>query len=124
MARNVFFSYHFKNDHSRTQQIRNMNALVGNSTVTANKWEEIKKSGPASIRKWIDDNMKGKSCLVVLIGSETASRPWVKYEIKKAWEDGRGVLGIHINKLKDLTGEISVKRANPFQNVEVTSGGK
>ena len=39
--------------------------------------EEVKRKGKASIEKWIDDNMYGKSCVVVLVGSETANRPWV-----------------------------------------------
>ena len=122
MARNVFFSFHFDNDFSRTQLVRNMGKLSGNGVATANKWEEIKQDGDAAIKKWIDRNMTGKTCLVVLVGSATANRKWVKYEIKKAWEDGRGVLGIHINKLKNLDGNTSDKGASPFTNVQVEGG--
>lgn len=124
MARRVFFSFHFDNDHSRTHQVRNMKSLEGNSSVTPNKWEEIKRSGDAAIKKWIDDNMNGKSCLVVLIGSQTSTRRWVRYEIKKAWEDKRGVLGIHIHGLKDLTGNTSSKGNSPFPDVKVSQAGK
>jgi hypothetical protein len=124
MARKVFFSFHFANDFARTQQVRNMNILEGNSTVTANNWETIKQSGDAAVKKWIDDNMHGKSCVVVLVGSNTAERKWVKYEIKKAWEAKKGVLAIHVNKLKDLNGNTSVKGANPFDSVEITQDGK
>ncbi len=124
MARRVFFSFHFKNDHSRTQQVRNMNSLDGNSPVTPNRWEEIKKTGDEAIKKWINDNMSGKSCLVVLVGSETATRPWVKYEIRKAWEEKKGVLGIHIHGLKDLNGSTSQKGNSPFTNLKVTEEGK
>ncbi|PTB17771.1 molecular chaperone Tir [Trinickia symbiotica] len=98
--RNVFFSFHFDNDVMRVQQVRNMGVIEGNSPVSPNTWEEVKRKGDASIEKWIDDNMKGKSCVVVLIGSETSKRPWVKYEIQKAWKDGKGVVGIHIHNLK------------------------
>jgi len=124
MARRVFFSFHFKNDHSRTQLIRNMNSFEGNTPVTPNHWEEIKKTGDASIRKWINDNMSGKSCAVVLIGSETSTRPWVRYEIKKAWEDKRGVLGIYVHGLKDLNGNTSAKGNSPFPDVKVLESGK
>lgn len=124
MARRVFFSFHFKNDHSRTQQVRNMNSLDGNSPVTPNRWEEIKKTGDAAIKKWINDNMLGKSCLVVLVGSETATRPWVRYEIRKAWEDKKGVLGIHIHGLKDLSGNTSLKGNSPFVDLKVSEEGK
>jgi len=32
--------------------------------------------------EWIDEQMAGKSCVVVLIGSKTAGRDWVEYEFK------------------------------------------
>ncbi len=35
----------------------------------------------------------------MLIGSETWSRRWVRYEIARAIIDGRGLLGVHINSL-------------------------
>jgi len=74
----------------------------------------VKKGGDKDIEKWIDDNMKYRSCVVVLIGEKTAQRPWVKYEIKKAWQDGKGLLGIHINNLKDPKTGTCSKGSNPF----------
>lgn len=112
--RQVFYSFHFNNDVMRVQQIRNIGSLEGNKPVSPNKWEEIKKSGDAAIKKWIDDNMAYRKCVLVLIGEETANRRWVKYEIKKAWEDGRGLLGIYIHNLKDPKTGKSKKGANPF----------
>lgn len=97
--RNVFYSFHFDNDVMRVQQVRNMGVIEGNSPVAPNVWEEVKRKGDKAIEDWIDDNMKGKSCVVVLIGSDTSKRPWVKYEIEKAWKDSKGVLGIHIHNL-------------------------
>ena len=45
-----------------------------------------------------------RSCVVVLIGSETASRKWVQYEIEQGWKRGKGVVGIYIHNLKDRFG--------------------
>lgn len=117
MARRVFFSFHFANDFWRTQQVRNMNTLDGQAICSSNDWEEVKRKGDASIKKWIDEQMNGKSCLVVLVGAETASRPWVIHEISKAWNDKRGVLGIRINKLLGTDSRPSVAGVNPFSNV-------
>lgn len=122
MARKVFFSFHFSNDFFRTQQVRNMSAFEGQSICTANKWEEIKRTGDAAIEKWINDNLAGKSCLVVLIGSQTADRKWVKKEIEKAWNAGKGVLGVHINKLKNQDGNQGVKGVNPFSGFTYGDG--
>jgi hypothetical protein len=112
--RQVFYSFHFDNDVFRVQQIRNMGALEDNAPVSPNDWESIKRQGDAAIQKWIDDNMYYRSCVIVLIGSETANRPWVKYEIKKAWDDGKGLFGIHVHNLKDPRSGACSKGLNPF----------
>lgn len=117
MTRRVFFSFHFDNDYWRTQQIRNMGALEGQSLCTPNAWEEVKRKGSAAIEKWIVDNMEGKSCVVVLVGSQTASRPWVQHEIVKAWNDKRGVLGIRVDRLLDRNSQTSAAGANPFDAI-------
>jgi len=75
-----------------------------------------KKGGKKSIQKWIDDQLNGRSCCVVLIGKETAGRKWIKYEIEKSWNGGKGVLGIYIHNLKDLDGNQTTKGKNPFED--------
>lgn len=110
----VFYSFHFNNDVMRVQQIRNMGMIDGNEPVSKNDWETVKKSGSAAIDKWIDDNMKYKRCVVVLIGTDTNERPWVTHEIKKAWRDGRGLLGIHIHNLNCPNNGTCSKGKNPF----------
>lgn len=98
--RQVFYSFHFKNDVMRVQLIRNIGVIEDNKPVSENSWEEIRRRGDDAIKKWINDNMCYRSCVIVLIGEETAKRKWVKYEIKKAWEDGKGVLGVYIHNLR------------------------
>lgn len=114
VQRKVFFSFHFDNDAWRASQVRNMGILEGNEPVTSNDWEAVKRGGDAAIERWIANQMKGRTCAVVLVGAETASRPWVKYEIKKAWNDGLGVVGIRIHGLKNRLGNTSIAGANPF----------
>ena len=91
MARRVFTSFHYKPDNWRANQIRNMGKLEGNSVASTNKWEEVTNGGNSAIEEWIDDNMSGKSCVVVFVGENTAGRKWIKHEIKKAWEENRGL---------------------------------
>lgn len=122
--RQIFYSFHFDNDVMRVQQIRNIGALEDNKPVSVNDWEEVKKKGKASIEKWIDDNMKYRSCVVVLVGEETANRPWVKYEIEKAWNDGKGLVGIYVHNLKCPRNGKSSKGVNPFDAFTFKDGSK
>jgi len=96
-----------------------MGIVDGNRPATDNDWESIKKKGDASIQKWIDDQLNGKSVVIVLIGSNTAGRKWINYEIIKAWKDGKGLLGVYIHNLKDKDGKQSAKGANPFSSCKV-----
>ncbi|MDR3306493.1 MAG: TIR domain-containing protein [Endomicrobium sp.] len=101
VKRRVFFSFDYDNDVMRVSQIKQMGVIEDGSTlVSSNDWEKIKRGGYTAIKKWINDNMNGRSCIVVLIGTDTAESKWVKYEIEKAWNDGKGVLGIYIHNIK------------------------
>ena len=117
VKRLVFFSFHYKPDSWRAAQVRNIGAIEGNAPASDNDWETVTKGGDRAIRDWINNQMHGKSCAVVLIGTQTAGRKWIKYEIEKAWKDGKGLLGIHIHDLKDQNGEQSSKGGNPFVGV-------
>lgn len=119
MARRVFTSFHYKPDNWRASQVRNMGKIEGNSIATANKWEEVTNGGAKAIKEWIDNNMSGKSCVIVLVGENTAGRKWINYEIEKAWNDGRGIFGIYIHKLKDSNGNQAEKGANPFDGFTI-----
>lgn len=115
MVRKVFYSFHYIPDNWRASQVRNIGVIEGNAPASDNDWETVKKGGEAAVQKWIDDQLSGRSCAVVLIGSETAGRKWINYEIGKAWNDGKGVVGIHIHKLKNSSSQPSSKGANPFE---------
>lgn len=122
MASRVFFSFHYKPDNWRAAQVRNAGVVEGNAPVSDNDWEAITGGGDAAIQRWIDGQISGKSCAVVLIGSATANRKWINYEIKKAWGDGKGLVGVYIHNLKDRLGNQTSKGSNPFSEFTLNSG--
>ena len=66
--------------------------------------------------------MAMRSCIVVLIGKTTSTRKWVKYEIEKAYELNKGIVGIHVHGLEDSDGQQTDKGSNPFYQVYTNSG--
>ncbi len=124
MARKVFDSFHYKRDSHRVSQVKNMGAVEGQPLLSANDWEKIEKGGDAAIEKWIAEQMKGKTCVVVLIGSQTAGRKWVKHEMIKGWNDGKGIVGVHIHNLKDLSQKQDTKGRNALEDVVVGTAKK
>jgi hypothetical protein len=101
-GRRVFFSFHYENDVWRASNVRKSGSFVARAGWgDASLWEEAKRKGPDAIRRLIEDGLKGTSVTAVLIGSETANRPWVNYEIQKSIERGNGLLGVRIQNVKD-----------------------
>ena len=103
-GRRVFFSFHYERDVWRASNVRNaeaVDAVVAAGWNDASLWEEAKRNGDAEIRRLIDDGLKGTSVTAVLIGSDTANRPWVTYEIERSIERGNGLLGVRIHNIRD-----------------------
>jgi len=124
MARKAFYSFHYKPDSWRVAMVRNIGAIEGNQPAKDNDWETVTKGGDDAIKRWIAGQIYGRSCTVVLVGSETANRKWINYEIVKSWDDKMGVVGIHIYGLKDSDGNTATMGSNPFDYINYGNTGK
>lgn len=124
MARKVFYSFHYDADSWRASQIKNIGVVEGNAPASPNDWEAVKRGGDAAIKRWINSQLDGRTCTIVLVGSKTFERPWIQYEIKKSWEDGKGVLGIRIHNLLDMNKVQTYPGRNPFDNLSFSNGSK
>lgn len=120
--RQVFFSFHYNKDVWRAGQVKNMGVVDNSSTWSANDWEEVKEKSDTVIKNWIDSQMAMRSCIVVLVGKETSTRKWVKYEIEKAYALGKGIVGVYVHKLKDADGDQTTQGSNPFYSVYTKDG--
>lgn len=120
--RQVFFSFQYSRDAWRASQVRSMGKVSDSSTFSDNDWEEVCYKTEAKIKEWIDKQLALRSCLIVLVGAKTSERKWVKYEIEKAMELHKGIVGIRINRLKDSNGDYDEEGANPFYSVFTGDG--
>lgn len=127
MGRRVFFSFHKERDDWRANQVRNSWVTKPDRESAgfydAAEWEEIKKKGQEAIKRWIDKQLEGTSVTVVLIGAETSSREWVKYEIKESHKKGNGIIGIYIHNLKDKNGLTDKKGDDKFGEIDKDKNG-
>lgn len=128
MARRAFFSFHYQRDIWRVGQVRNCWVAQPNRETAgfwdAAAWEKIRKSGEEAVERWINDQLRGTSVTVVLIGAETSQRKFVNYEIKRSHEEGKGLLGIYIHNIKDQGGKTDFRGANPFDGWSITRNGQ
>ncbi len=119
--RKVFYSYDYNKDSSKIDEIRVMGLVKDNKPVTNEEWLQICQQGDAVIKKWIDDNMSDKECVVVFIGEDTSKKKWIRYEIEKAWNERKGLLGVYVHNVNTTNGK---KGENPFLKFSMNRDGK
>jgi hypothetical protein len=128
MSRRAFFSFHHKNDVWKSNIIRNSwvskKDREAAGFIDAADFERVRKEGDEAIFNWIDGQLHNTSVTVVLIGTLTYKRKYVKYEIHKSFEKGNGILGIYIHELKDHHGETSLKGSIKFGQIGIGKDGK
>lgn len=122
VVRKVFYSFHYAADSARASLVRNYGVVEGSRPAADNDWESVKRGGDAAIERWIASQLEGRSCLVVLIGSQTAGRKWINHEIIQAWNKGIGVFGIHIHRLSSFLEPQVPKGVNPFSLLNFQNG--
>lgn len=107
MARQTFFSFHYK-DVWCVNQIRNLPNIIGSAVAgfkDASLWEKVKEKKEEKIKKAIDKGLEKTTVTVVFIGEKTAGRKYINYEIEKSIERGNGVIGVKIFHLKNSKGK-------------------
>lgn len=131
MAKRVFFAFHYADVASfRANVVRNHGTVKDETEeivfFDASIWEDEKKDGELALKRYINKNLQRTSVTCVLIGTETYSRKWVRYEIFKSLEKSNKLLGIYIHKIKDKDGKTATKGPNPFEHLalEVSEDGK
>jgi hypothetical protein len=102
--RKAYFAFHFA-DVMRVNNVRNAwkidhpDNLLLRSFYDSSLWESRKLEGDEALKKLIREGVGYTSAVCVLVGTDTWSRRWVKYEIARSVIDGRGLLAVHINGL-------------------------
>jgi hypothetical protein len=129
MAKRVYFAFHYQDVIDfRANVVRKHNFTEGTESAgyyDHSIWEEAKSTSPLALKRLINEELKGTTVTVVLIGSDTWARRWVRYEIFRSIKQDNHVLGIHINSIKGKDEKIKPLGPNPFNNLafEINADG-
>jgi len=125
MARKVFFSFHYDDVADfRVNVVRNSGIIKhkGNTAtfIDQSLWESARLKSQKALQELIDNGLNGCGVTALLIGNSTAERDWVRYEIVKSFIEGKGLLAIHLNRIRSrATGKISSKGVNPLNRLKL-----
>jgi len=128
LIRSVYFAFHYERDVWRANVVRNSwvtkpdRAAAG--FVDAAEFEKVKARGEDAVKRWILNQLEGTSVTVVLIGSETSTRPYVDFEIQESYKRKNGLLGVHIYKIENQEGKEDTPGQNPFETFTVNRDGR
>lgn len=108
IKRNVFVSHHHKDDASVdgiTRLASSKGYQFRNSSIRVKPENQAridqKKISDKTIERLLRMKMRWASQVIVVIGKETHTRPWVNWEIKVAHQLGKPIIGVYENGLKD-----------------------
>lgn len=99
---NVFIS-HYSGDVNRLRDLKTRLRAAGcnvrNSSAEEDNEGGLVRNGrrvaDATIAKYLRARINWASTVIVIIGEHTHERPWVNYEIKKAAQMGKQIVGIY-----------------------------
>jgi hypothetical protein len=109
VKRKAFFSFHFP-DSLRVNNVRNIWKIKHPSSAgmrtfqDSSLWEARKLTDPKAINAIIRYGVSYTSAVCVLVGTETWSRRWARYEIARAIIDRKGLLAVHLNNINHHDG--------------------
>ena len=107
-SKNVFISHHHKDDQAVTDftnLLAGKDYTIRNSSIRAkprnNERLDQKMVSDETIKRLLRMKMSWAGTVVVLVGSQTASRDWVNWEIEEAERQGKRILGVFMHGAKD-----------------------
>lgn len=121
--RRVFFSFHYQQDIWRASNVRNSWVYQSDKTRSgfgfydASIWENAKSNSDDALKLLIRQSLKNTSATCVLIGTQTAHRRWVRYEIVRSIITGNRLIGIYIHGVKNQYQQTAFKGPNPFDYI-------
>jgi hypothetical protein len=123
MAKRVYFAFHYQDVIDfRANVVRKHNFAEGVKAAgyyDYSIWEESKKTSPAALKGLIDAELENTSVTVVLIGSDTWARRWVRYEVFESLKRGNKVFGIRINGIRGKDQQTKPAGPDPFNNLAI-----
>ncbi len=107
-TKNVFISHHHKDDvhvDRLTSLLAKSGFSIRNSSIRAKpaNQERLDKGlvKDSTIRRLLRMKMSWAGTVVVLVGKETHTRPWVDWEIREANRQGKNIVGVYEHGLKE-----------------------
>lgn len=86
-------------------------------------FETKKRTSEDALKEFLTGQLKGTSVTCVLVGSQTAGRPWIRYELVRSFHRGNGLLAVRIHNIRDWNKQCATAGPNPFEQLAYRVAG-
>jgi len=103
-SKNVFISHYNKDDkhvQSLKSRLKDQGYDIRNFSVDSTNHKDGRKPSKAVIERLLRMRINWSSTFICLIGPKTHTREWVDYEINKAVEQGKRIIGVYTHGSKE-----------------------
>lgn len=120
-ARRTFFSFHFQPDNQRAEVVQQSWVTKDDRQAAGffdgSAFETKKRTSEDALKEFLTEQLKGTSVTCVLVGSQTALRPWVRYELVRSFHRGNGLLAVRVHSIRDWNKQTAAEGLNPFDQL-------
>jgi hypothetical protein len=102
---NIFIRHYGKDDEhvqSLKERLKNQGFDVRNFSVDRTNHKDGRRPSDAVIERLLKMRIGWSSTFICLIGPKTHTRDWVDFEIEKAHEQGKKIVGVYTYGNKDI----------------------
>lgn len=95
---NIFISHYGKDDadvQKLKQRLKDKGYNVRNSSIDSTKHQDGAIPSEKVVARLLRRGVSWAGTFICLIGPETHSRPWVNYEIREAYRQGKTIVGVY-----------------------------
>ena len=86
-------------------------------------FEAAERESEDALKRFLREGLKYTTVTCVLVGTETALRRWVRYEIFRSFIRGNGLFAVRIHTIAGFDKQPAAIGSNPFDNVAFTVDG-
>lgn len=117
MSRRVYFSFDYRRDIKRADEVRHMVDILPHSAAGFHDtltWKNYLKMGDSEIAKRINEGLKNTIATVICVGATTASSKYVEYELNQSLKRGNAIVAIAVNHLRGDDGKPDPPGQKPY----------
>jgi hypothetical protein len=124
MVTDIYLSYYRDGDGERAEAVARAcrdAGLAVHGVVDALGWLRLGRDG--AVKEWIERELAGTAVTVVLLTAASGSVDTVKYEVKRSYGRGNGLVAVRVHGLPGRDGTTDGPGANPLDEILVPARG-